>query len=723
MGGSHYAYTEAQSDAQAERHFVPGTALCLLELGGGERTGIGSEPADGKAARPASGEAPVPVPSPPTVSVRTLIDDPRGVIRDVDVSYDGRRILFAWKKSDRGDDFHLYEMEADNGKIRQLTSGLGFADYEGCYLPNGDILFNSTRCVQTVECFHTEVSNLYACDKDGGRLRRLSFDQVHTNYPTVLDDGRVVYTRWEYNDRGQIYPQPLFQMNADGTGQTEFYGNNSWFPTTIIHARGIPGTQKVLAILTGHHSKQAGKLAIIDPAKGRQENSGTQLVAPVRPTPAVRIDGYGQHGELFQYPYALSETQFLVSFAPHGAGRPAFGIYWMDVDGRRELLAAGEPIACGRMAPLATRPMPLLRPSMVDYRKPTGTFYMQDVYAGPGLAGVPRGTIKKLRVVALHYRVADIGGNGNGGPAGRAFVSLPPAIDNGTWDVKTVLGSAKVYADGSAAFDVPARTPLYFQALDEKGRAVQTMRSWSTLQPGEKAACVGCHEDKNAAAPLDGKPTLAMRAGPRPLEPFYGPLRGFSFVREIQPILDKYCVQCHHLEQPRAAKVPGAKLPGTTGVSPVPADDKASFSLKGTEVIDARSKRRWSQSYLALTANGRPNPMVNWLNVQSIPPMLPPYFAGATQSRLLDILDKGHYDVKLSHAEAEKISCWIDLLVPFCGDYAEAHHWSPDEVAKYNHFLKKRLDMEQLERRNLEQLIGAPFPRSPLPPPLLAVPR
>ena len=111
-----------------------------------------------------------------------------------------------------------------------------------------------------------------------------------------MDDGRVIYTRWDYNDRGQIFVQPLFQMNPDGTGQTEFYGNNSWFPTTIAHARGIPGTQKVLAILCGHHTPQAGKLAVIDPARGRQENAGVQLVAPVRDTPAERTDAYGQAG-------------------------------------------------------------------------------------------------------------------------------------------------------------------------------------------------------------------------------------------------------------------------------------------------------------------------------------------------------------------------------------------------------------------------------------------
>ena len=237
MGGRMYNVTEGLSDAQAERHFHPGTALCLLE-----QKGLYGE-------------------------VRDLIADPNGVIRDPDVSFDGQRILFSWKKDDRQDDYHLYEMEVATGKIRQLTSGLGFADFEGCYLPNGDILFNSSRCVQTVDCSWGEVSNLYTCDKDGHYLRRLGFDQVHTTSPSVLNDGRVIYTRWDYNDRGQIFPQSLFQMNPDGTKQTEFYGNNSWFPSVLLHARAIPGSETIVAIATGHHADQSGKLVLIDPRK------------------------------------------------------------------------------------------------------------------------------------------------------------------------------------------------------------------------------------------------------------------------------------------------------------------------------------------------------------------------------------------------------------------------------------------------------------------------
>ena len=149
-------------------------------------------------------------------------------------------------------------------------------------------------------------------------MRRISFDQVHTNYPTVLPDGRIAYTRWEYNDRGQIYPQALFQMRPDGTGQMALYGNNSWFPTAILHARGIPGTTKLVAIASGHHTKQVGKLILIDPAQGREENAGIQLIAPLRQTEAVRVDRYGQEGDLFQYPFPLDESTFLVAYYPLG---------------------------------------------------------------------------------------------------------------------------------------------------------------------------------------------------------------------------------------------------------------------------------------------------------------------------------------------------------------------------------------------------------------------
>jgi hypothetical protein len=705
---SFFAYTEGQSDAQAERHFHPGSSLCLLEMDGTR----------GK--------------------VRVLLEDPTGAIRDPTVSYDGRRVMFAWKKSLNEDDYHLYEMEIATHRIRQITSGLGFADYEPCYLPNDDIVFSSTRCVQTVDCFTTEVSNLYTCDKDGRYLRRLGFDQVHTVYPAMTDDGRVTYTRWDYNDRGQIFPQGLFQMNPDGTAQAALYGNNSWFPTTIAHARGIPGSQKLVCIFCGHHSPQTGKLGLIDPSKGREENSGAQLIAPTRETKADRIDSYGQQGELFQYPYPLNETEFLVTYAPMGRdfekerrSRPSdivaarFGIYYMALDGRRELLVSDPVLPCNQPFPLAPRRKPSLRPSTVDYQKTTGAYYMQDIYASPGLEGVPRGTIKRLRVVTLDFRAAVIGGNGSGGPGGAAFISTPIAIGNGAWDAKIVLGDAEVYDDGSAFFTVPARTPVYFQALDDKGRAVQTMRSWSTLQPGETQSCVGCHENKNAAPPPQ-RSTLALKAGAQALAPFHGPPRGFSFAKEIQPILDRKCVSCHN-DREAAAKLFSSdprKQPATAAA----ADSKKVFSLLGAEVLDPTAKRKWSDAYLVLTQSypderrkkkpsdaecgcerfrgwfeGR---LVNWAGTQSVVSMLPPYYAGSSKSELIAMLERGHRGVTLTREEMEKLCAWIDLFVPFCGDYKEAHAWTEPELARYDHYYEKRRRMEAIERANIEAFIA-----------------
>ena len=468
IGASHYAYTEdvtdeAYLDFSVDRK--PGGQLCLATF----------QP-DG------------------TLKHEVLVSTAEGTIRDPDVSWDGKRIVFAMRKSFTEDDFHLYEYDIETKKTRQIRFGLGVADIEPIYLPNGDFLFCSTRCAQITDCWWTEVSNLYTCDAQGRFLRRVSVDQVTVNYPQIIEDGRVVYTRWDYNDRGQIYPQPLFAMNVDGTGQTEFYGNNSYFPTTVMHARGVPGAaSKVIAIASGHHSYQHGKLLMIDRSKGTQENSGATLIAPVRETPAERIDAYGQEGELFQYPYAFDETNFLVAYLPEGR-RPGgkwyavpFGVYWFDPAGNRELLAFDPAISCGQALPLAERSTPTTRASQVNLKEKTGRYYVQDVYEGPGLVGVERGKIKSLRVVALDFRAAGIRNNVNGGPAGGAMVATPVAGNNGTWDVKKVIGEVPVEADGSAYFEVPALTPVYFQLIDENGDVAQTMRSWSTLQRAKRS--------------------------------------------------------------------------------------------------------------------------------------------------------------------------------------------------------------------------------------------
>ncbi|MCL2005705.1 MAG: hypothetical protein FWG73_06020 [Planctomycetaceae bacterium] len=689
LGGSHYSYTENVSDAQyKDRMMKPGGSLHSLEI-----------TPDG------------------AIIDKLLVQAPEnGILRDPDVSFDGTKIVFSMRNDMENDDYKLYDYCVATGNVRQLTFGLGFADIEPVYLPDGNILFASTRCMQIVDCWWTDVVNLYICDPDGRFMRRVGFDQVHTNYPKVLPDGRVIYTRWDYNDRSQMWPHGLFVMNHDGTGQTEYYGNNSWGPTSILHARGIPHSNKVVAIASGHHTLQKGKLILVDRSKGTQEDQGIQLIAPRREsdfeilTDAARLDEftqkfdfYGQEGDQFQYPLALDEENFIVAYQVPGHH---FGLFYMDIDNRKRELLAWDPSSPtshpGQPVPLQPREVPMLRASQVDHTQNTGTYYVQDVYFGPGLEGVERGTITELQIVALQFRAAGVGSNSNRGTGGGALVSTPIAVDNGSWDVKQVLGTVPVEADGSAFFEVPVRMPIYFQLLNDRGETVQTMRSWTTLQPGEQQNCFGCHEEKgttiNNPISIGGafRPLALRRSArkPVPIEDV-DPTTGFSFVQSIQPILDKHCIECHT---------------GETAEHP--------FSLRDRPTVHA--DRSFSESYWNLTRGGQRNEIVYWLDVQSAPPMLPPYHAGAVRSKLVSMFDEGnrsesHRDVVLTDNERRRIALWIDLLVPFSGCYTERHHWSPEQQAEYAYYQMKRDVMAEIEQENIRLLLDWQSRRIELP--------
>ncbi len=661
-----------------------------------------------------------------------------GQVRDPEIDFDGRRVLYSCSAGGQDREFSLYEMDLATRAVRRITTAQGVADIQGAYLGDGGIVFNSSRCVQQCDCISYTAFNLYRCERDGSHVRRLGFDQVSVSYPRVMSDGRVLYTRWEYNDRGQIYPQPLFQMNEDGTAQTEYYGNNSYFPTSLHHARPIPGTGKAVAIASGHHTPQSGKLAIIDPTKGRQEDSGVELLAPPRKPQPVRVDRWGQEGDQFQYPCALDEEHFLVACCPEAFLPAARGqgiryrLYLMDREGRRELLASDPGVSCNQPAPVLARPRPPVRASGVDLKQTHGTFYVQDVYAGPGLAGVRRGAARRLRVVAIEYRRTSIGCSLNTGPAGGNWHVRTPVSITGSWDVKRVLGQATIHPDGSAYLRTPANTPVFFQVLDAKGHCIQTMRSWATLMPGENASCVGCHETKGSTPVGRQGTTMALRAGAEELTGFYGPPRGFSFAREIQPILDRHCVRCHSGRrwQPAENKELTGRIlayphKGTyeeilaasaaSALKPARGADEMPFSLKGELATEHLAARKWSDAYVGLLRPflfppyvikrpggydrhilvALPSTLVNWVSPQSSPPMLDPYHAGACKSGLIVLLEKGHNKVALSREEMDKIACWIDLQVPFCGDYLEANAWSEAELAKWRAEEEKARRLEQ----------------------------
>ena len=665
---SFYAYTEGLSDARHEFNFNPGGALCRARM-----NGIWAEE-------------------------ECLLSDEDGGFRDPDLHFDGEHLLFAWKKSPKQDDYHLYEMNLRNKQVKQITFGLGNADIEGIYLPDDNILFNSTRCGGASDCWYTEVTNMYMCDRDGRFMRQIGFDQVHTTTPTLLDDGRVVYTRWDYSDRGQIWTQPLFQMNSDGTNQSEYYGVNSWFPTTVVHTKQIPGSRKVMTTFIGHHTPQHGKLGIIDPEAGRDENEGVMFVAPLRKPDAVKEDAYGQWGEQFQYPEPLNENEFLVSYSALGyhVGRNQmrFGIYWMNVDGARELLVADPAISCNHPTIIAPRERPFQKASMVDYEREDGVYYMQNIYEGGGLNGIEPGTIKQLRVVEIQFRAATVGRAAGGGKGGGAMVGTPPSVGRGAWDVKKVWGVVDVHPDGSAFFRVPARKPLYFQALNEKGQVVQTMRSWSTLQPGETQSCVGCHEHKNTVPVASLGMSQAMKEGIQELraEDEMG-VRTFSYMKEVQPIWDKHCISCHDGEKHR-------------------------LNLKGDlKQFDLESRRLFAVSYMHLThtkpqyvmdkmLTGNPfHREVNWIDAMSEPTMLKPYHAGSATSNIIRRMASGHGGTKVSDEEIRRVSMWIDLLVPFSGDFRENVIWNDEERAYYDYYDNKRQKAREEDAKNIQKLI------------------
>lgn len=666
---SFFAYTEGLSDARNECNFFAGGELSSFVMDG------------------------------IWANEKLLLKDSLSVFRDPDVSLDGRKVLFSWKKSAKNDDFHLYEINLEDKSLRQLTHGVGYADIEPLYLPNGNILFNSTRAGTSVDCWFTEVSNMFICDENGKYTRQVGFDQVHTVSPALLDDGRIVYTRWDYNDRGQVWTQPLLQMNQDGTAQTEYYGMNSWFPTTVAHVRQIPGTRKVMATLMGHHNPQHGKIGIIDPEAGRDENEGVMLVAPLRKPQNDRIDSWGQYEDQFQYPFPLNEKEFIVSYSPLGyyvAHPIKFSIYWMNVDGERELLISDKNISCNQPVKCTPRENVFNRVSTVDYTKDFGVYYMQNVYKGKAVNGVAPGEIKKLRIVEIEFRAASVGFTSGEGIGGGAAQATPVGIGNAAWDIKHILGEVDVYKDGSAFFKVPSRKPLYFQALNEKGEVVQTMRSWSTLQPGEVQSCVGCHEHKNSVPLAEHQLSIAMSEGMQDIkkDTIVGG-KGFSYIENIQPIWDKNCISCHD------------------GI-------KNKFSLKGElKIYEKVSKRKYSDSYINLTA-ARPagnnsdnvplrgesvNKNITWISSLSEPTVLPPYSAGSAKSDLIRRLRNGHGNVKLSEEDMYKVMAWIDLLVPFVGNYKEANNWSQDDMDYYDYYYNKREKARDDDRENIKEYI------------------
>ena len=579
--------------------------------------------------------------------LQTLYQPSEGrFIGDVDLHFDADRALFSMPDKDKR--WQVFEIGIDGTGLRQLTGEQPDVDsYDACYLPSGKIIFASTACFIGVPCVYgsSHVANLYLMNAKGSDIRQLCFDQEHDWCPTVMNDGRVLYTRWEYTDTPHSNTRLLFRMNPDGTEQAEYYGSNSYWPNSFFYTRPIPGhPTKVVSVVGGHHDNpRMGELIIFDPAKGRREADGVVQRIPGRSQkvePIIR-DGLTQESwPKFLHPYPLSEKYFIVSCKP--TVKSSWGIYLVDVFDNMVLIKETPDFALFEPIPLRKTVRPPVISDKVNLASKKATIYISDIYEGEGLKGVPRGEVKSLRIFTYHFAYQNMGG------------LLGVIGMDGPWDIKRVIGTVPVNEDGSVKFFVPANTPISIQPLDEQGMAMQLMRSWATAMPGEVVSCTGCHAPRNEA-PRSGQ-TLALLQPTSDIKPWYGPTRGFSYAREVQPVIDKYCVSCHDGKQQAA-------------------DDEHVPNLRGDEMItdwksitpgNGRSHAgKFSVGYAQL------HRFVRRPGIESDYHMLEPMEFHAETTQLVQLLKKGHHNVKLDAEAWDRLITWIDLNCPYHGTWGE----------------------------------------------------
>jgi hypothetical protein len=538
-----------------------------------------------------------------TGDLQVLLDDPEGGVRDPQVHYDAKKILFSYRKGGQPY-YHLYEIRRDGSGLVQLTDG-PFDDIEPTYLPDGGILFVSSRSKRFVNCHRTPVATLYRCDGDGANLRMLSSNIEHDNTPWPLPDGRVIYMRWEYVDRSQFCFHHLWTANPDGTGQMVFFGNQ-FADTAMLDAKPIPGTDKVVASFSPGHGRPGhmGYVTLIDPSTGPDVQAAARRVSRA----------------LFRDPYAFSEDCFLVSDNQ--------GIHVMDGSGNTEpvykLPRELEGLTCHEPRPLRPRGREPVIPPRIDLAKSTGRLVLADVYKGRNMDGVRRGEIRKLLVLEQLPKPINFSGG------------MWPTSVGGTFTLARILGTVPVEPDGSAYIEVPALRSLFFVALDQNDRSVKRMQSFLSLQPGETTGCVGCHEQRLTAPLAALDETAFMSRKPSRIDPIDDVPEVIDFPRDVQPILDKHCVECHNPE----------RFEGRVDLT---GDHTPLFC-----------QSYWTIMHLGLISDGRNERYGNRA----------PRTIGSSASRLLDLCDGSHYDAKLSGRQQKLVRLWIESSAVYAGTYA-----------------------------------------------------
>ena len=610
--------------------------------------------------------------------------EPGSFIRP-DLSFDGKRVLFAYarfypevhqiadkvNKDNLPEDafYQIYEMGLDGSGARRLTHGK-YDSFDARYLPNGDVVFLSTRKGQSVQVTAytaqatldtpnlpdayvrcgggnhrpVPVFTLHRMKADGTHLLPISAFENFEWTPSVAADGRIVYARWDYIDRFNGPFMSLWSKNPDGTNPQLVYGNYTTRPQCVFEARPVPGSHKLMFTASAHHSNLGGAIVLLDRSRGTEGDGPLERLTPEVCFPET--EGWPRH--YYLNPYPLSEDFFLAAWSdtplpkhtllmdPKNNPIASMGVYLCDRLGNMELLYRDPDISSLTPLPVRLRRRPPVVAELAAWGGPQeGRFLLQDVYRG--MDGLPRGTVKSLRVVAVPPKVQ---------PHMNQPVLGVSAEDPG----KYVLGTVPIAADGSAYFRLPSGVPVLFQALDAEGFAVQTMRSLTYVQPGQTLACIGCHEHRDLS-PSAGALPLAAREEPARLR--LGPEGSWPlrYDQLVQPVLDRYCVSCHRPDS----------------------DDKdaAAFDLTPARSYD---------SLLHHADDDRKK--LAFERDQSFVGECP-----ARNSRIMALLRKGHSDVQLDAESIERLTTWMDTYAHRQG------HFSPEQEEELHQLKAEWADM------------------------------
>ena len=604
--------------------------------------------------RPGGGIYVIENPSAPPAEqrIRPLIDPTtpgtlgEGVYSDPDLSWDGTRVLFCFKGEPQGST-GIYEIGIDGRRLRQLTdpsqccdrykgSHGGQHDVSPAYLPDGRIVFTSTRPSGLVPCANSGVDILHVMNADGSDLHTISVNNVNEFDPCVLPDGRILHGRWEYVDKTALTQQSIWTIFPDGTNETALFANNMVHPEAVLDARPVPGAEHlVMGTFAPHNAPPRGTIAFIDTRLGKNDPAAiVNLDRPDNPT--------FDRGESCE-PWPLSKEVVVYSGRPQG--HPYNAIMLVDRGGRRVVIRSDPNIDCHSPIPIEPRLPPPVLSSDTRPAYTTGRFLLQDIYRG--LNGVQRGEVKWLRVIEETSRVSAT----PGGAYNQTFL-LSGVL---AFSVKNFLGVVPVEPDGSAYFEVPSGRAIYLQALDAEGRLVQSMRTFVQAAPGVTRSCIGCHEYKYSTPSPDMPPRAFVREPDRLRPESWG--SGFvDYPGMVQPIFDAHCVRCHGGEEGIAA---GLDLSGGW---------TEHFNISYENLIS----RRETQLTASLIAG------IDCMNGTSLwsARIFPPRTHGSAVAPLAEILVDGHdgYIPDLTRRERDLVLAWIDTNGLYHGTWDYTDH-------------------------------------------------